>query len=273
MSGIILLCIGIAPQFYTLNNSPNPFTTISSFCKSRSYLNQVNAMLCRWFLVMGCIDRSTSCSTNDRIRRFSSPNIARRVVCILTSVWVIFPIHILIFNEIQSPGNISCSIQNNSVALYHRLYTILMGGLFPVGTSLGCSLHIWWYLQSRRRRNRLRIVLHFRRDRKKQIRDEQISSMLLIQVLMFTISSIPFMSFNFYETITRTMINKSPDRKSIEVFIKTLTELLIYLITLSFYTNTLTSRVFRKEFLKLFISCEYQRRVRRILPQPHPFQE
>jgi hypothetical protein len=69
------------------------------------------------------------------------------------------------------------------------------------------------------------------------------------------------MSFNIYNTITRTITNKSTDRKAIEAFLKTFTELLIYLITLSFYSNTLVSRTFRKELIILFqliITCGYQ---------------
>ncbi|CAF3769628.1 unnamed protein product, partial [Rotaria sp. Silwood1] len=54
ISALILLSIGIIPQIYALYNFANPFTTISSFCKARSYLNQTSAMSCRWLLVMAC---------------------------------------------------------------------------------------------------------------------------------------------------------------------------------------------------------------------------
>ena len=268
VSAMVLLSIGIIPQLYALDNSPNPFTTISSFCKARSYLNQSSAMLCRWLLVMACIDRSLSCSTSARIRRFSSIVIARRVICILIIIWLSFPLHILIFNDIQPPGNIACLIRNSDIAIYHRFYTIIMGGALPVIVSLTCSLHIWCYLQGRRRR-RLTRVFDPLRDRKTRSRDQQVLSMLLTQVAIFIISTIPFMSFNIYDTITRTVVNKSSDQKAIEALLKTCTELLVYLITLSFYFNTLISRVFRKEFLKLFrmiTTCQHQQHSRRILP-------
>jgi hypothetical protein len=61
-------------------------------------------------------------------------------------------------------------------------------------------------------------------------------------------------------------MNKSADRKTIEAFVKTLTELLVYLITMSFYSNTLVSPTFRKEFITLFITCERQRHRRRVNP-------
>jgi hypothetical protein len=217
---------------------------------------------------MACIDRCISCSKNARIRRFSSLIIARRLVFIIIGIWLILPIHMLIFSDIQPPGNIACLVLNNDVALYHRFYTIIMGGILPSIISLLCSLYIWQYLQDRRKR-RLIIVLNNRIERKNRIRDQQVLFMLLIQVVIFMISTIPFMSFNIYDTITQTIKNKSADRKAIEAFLKTFTKFLVCLITLSFYSNTLVSKTFRKELIILFqliITCRCQQRRRRVAP-------
>jgi hypothetical protein len=250
VSALVLLSIGIIPQLYALYYSPNPFTTISSFCKIRSYLNQTSAMLCRWLLVMACLDRCFSCSNNVRIRRFSSRIMARRMIITIISIWLILPIHILIFSDIQPPGNIACLVKNNQIAIYHRFYTIIMGAILPTIISFICSLFIRQNIQERK--HRLRIVSNNLIRRKKIIRDQQVLFMLLIQVAIFMISTIPFMSFNIYVTMTGSMTNKSADRKAVEKFLKTLTESLIYLITLSFYSNTLISRTFRKQIIILF---------------------
>jgi hypothetical protein len=182
-------------------------------------------MSCRWLLVMACIDRWISSSANARFRRFSSVTMARRIAIIIFGIWLILPIHTLIFSNITPPGNIACSITNAGVALYHRFYTIIMGGALPSVITFIFSLFLWKNLQQRRQR---RII------------------------------------------ITNTISNKSVDRKAIEAFVKTLTELLVYLIALSFYSNTLVSRTFRKELITLFrliISCgQQQRRHRRVNP-------
>jgi hypothetical protein len=247
---MVLLSIGIVPQLYALYNSPNPFTTISSFCKARSYLNQTSAMSCRWLLVMACVDRCFSCSTNARIRRYSSVIIARRIAILLIVIWFILPIHVLIFMDIQLPGNIACLIVNTDVALYHRFYTIIMGSALPSVITFICSLFIWRNFQQTRRRRA--VITSVGVVRRKKIREQQISFMLLSQVAIFIISSMPFMSFNIYDTMTRLVTNKSADRKAIEGFFKTFTELLIYLIAMSFYSNTLVSPTFRKELITLF---------------------
>jgi L-lactate permease len=265
---IILLSIGIISQLYALYNSPNPFTTISSFCKARSYLNQTSAMSCRWLLVMACIDRYISSSTNTRNRWFSSVAMARRIVVIIVCIWFILPIHVLIYSNIRPPGNIACSITNGSIAVYHRFYTVIMGGALPSIISFICSLFIWRNFQDKRRRRTITFNNILMQKRKK-VQDQQILLMLFVQVVIFVISTIPFMSFNIYDTMTRSVTNKSADRKAIEAFCKTSTELLVYLITLSFYSNTLVSRTFRRELITLFkliITYNDQQHCQRIKP-------
>lgn len=216
---------------------------------------------------MACIDRCLSCSMNARLRRLSNITITRRIVLIIIGVWLILPIHMLIFSNIQNPGNIACSVTNDDVAIYHRFYTIIMGGVLPSIIAFICSLFIWRYLHERRTR---RIFFcNNKGEKRNKIRDQQVLFMLLVQVTIFLVSTIPFMSFNVYDTLTRSVANKSPDRKAIEAFLKTLTEFLIYLITLSFYSNTLVSRTFRKESIALFkvvIYCGHQQRSPRISP-------
>ncbi|CAF1385543.1 unnamed protein product [Rotaria sordida] len=267
INGLILLSIGIIPQIYNLYRSPNPFTTILSFCKARSYLNQTSAMSCRWLLVMACIDRCFSCSTSVRIRNLSSVNTARIIVIIINIIWFILPIHMIIYANIQPPGNIACSITNNNVDIYHRFYTIIMGGALPSLIAFISSLFIWKNFQKRTKR---RILLSNNElSKRKQKRDQQVIFMLLIQVTIFIISTIPFMSFNIYSTMTQYITDKSTDRKAIEGFLKTLTELLIYFIAMSFYSNTLVSKTFRKELIKLFkciFICSREQNRLRITP-------
>jgi hypothetical protein len=261
VSALILLSSGIIPQLYALYNSPNPFTTISSFCKIRSYLNQTSAMSCRWLLVMACIDRCLLCSPNVRIRRFSSIRIARRIIIITITIWLILPIHILIYSDIKPPGNIACLIKNKHVAIYHRFYTMIMGALLPTIISLICCLFI--RRRIRERETRLTIVCKRVYHRRKRIRDQQVLCMLLIQIAIFIISTVPFMSLNIYITL----MNKTVDQKAIERFFKTLTELFIYLISLSFYSNTLVSYTFRKQVIILFkltILCRRQQHHRQM---------
>ncbi|CAF3294994.1 unnamed protein product [Rotaria sp. Silwood2] len=268
ISALILLSIGIVPQIYAVYNFSNPFTTISSFCTARAYLNQTCAMSCRWLLVMACVDRCFSCSSYARIRNLSSVIMARIIIIIINVIWLILPIHTLIYTNIQPPGNIACIFTDKTIEIYHGFYTIIMGSALPSLVAFICCLFIWQHFQERRRRRQI-IIPNNQVDRRKRLRNQQIIFMLLIQVAIFIVSTIPFMSFNIYKAMTQYDMIKSTDRKSLEAFLRSLAELLVYLITMSFYSNTLVSRTFRKELIKLFqiiIICHRQTNRRRINP-------
>ena len=126
-----------------------------------------------------------------------------------------------------------------------------MGGALPCAIAFICSLAIWKNFQ-RRGKCRVMIVINNDTGKRRKTRDQQIIAMLLVQVGIFFISTVPFMSFNIYDTMTKSVPNKSADRKALESLLKTLTELLVYSITLSLYSNTLVSKNFRKELYTLF---------------------
>ncbi|UJR08029.1 hypothetical protein I4U23_012306 [Adineta vaga] len=250
LAALVLLSMGIIPLIYAQFYSPNPYFSINGFCKIRAYVNQVSAMSCRWLLTMASIDRCAACTTNVNIRRLCSVKIARRIAIVLVIIWMILPIHTLIFFNILPPSNIACRITNNDMAMYHAIYTIVMGGTLPVLIMLICTVFIWRNLKKKNQRRAVINVVQVTRRTDK--RDQQIVVILLAQVTIFVVSTIPFMANNLYSAVTRSVPNKSADRIAIESFLQVITELFVYIFpAVSFYSNTLVSRTFRKELIKM----------------------
>ncbi|CAF4418625.1 unnamed protein product [Rotaria sp. Silwood2] len=248
---LILLSMGIIPLIYAEFNSLNPFFCINAFCKIRVYINQSSAMSCRWLLVMACVDRSVACSGNINIRHFLTTNMTRRITVLIIIIWMILPIHTLIFVNIIPPGNIACRVTNNNMAIYHGIYTIVMGGTLPPIVMLTCTRFIWKCLK--RKNERRQMINMARSEQRKNIRDQQVLIILLAQVAVFIVSTIPFMSNNLYTTLTRKIPDKSIDRQAIENFSQVITELFVYIFPASsFYLNTLVSRTFRRELITMF---------------------
>ncbi len=250
ISSIALLLIGVIPQIYALDHSPNPIFN-TGFCKVRSYLGQSSAMLCRWLLTIACIDRCLLTSTNARLRSFSTVSIARKVVLILFIIWLIIPVYMLIFIDVRRAGYIICMLSTSGAAFYHTIYTVIVGGLLPSLIMLICTKKIWTNLQSKRKR-RQTIVLNTRENRQ-DTRDIQVLLMLLLQVIILIVFNFPYMSFNLYLALTRSVINKSADRLSIESFLQSLTQVAVLIYpTIPFYSNTLVSQTFRKELIGIY---------------------
>ena len=263
ITALILLSMGILPVTISQWTSFNLFSTNTIFCKIRVYINQFSAMSCRWLLAMACIDRYVACSTHFNLRKIASVHIARRLSIVICLFWLIFPIHTLIFLRVSQSTSSSCAMPHLSLAMYHGIYSVTMGGLPPL-IMLTSSFLIWTNLRKRSIVNTLnQSQRHARR------RDDQVLLLLSSQVFIFSISSIPFLSNNLYRAVTLNLTGKSADRIAIEGFFLTIAELLVYVYpATSFYSNTLTSRRFRSELYKMFkfLSIFFAFRQRRVLP-------
>ncbi|CAF3315859.1 unnamed protein product [Rotaria socialis] len=166
---------------------------------------------------------------------------------------MVLPVHTLIFANIVLPGNIGCVVSNNSVAIYHALYILIMGGTLPPLFMTLCTKFIWTSVKKKTQRRTMTIIN--RAERRKDSREHQVLILLLGQLTIFLISTIPFMSNNLYTTLTRDIPNKSVDRRSIEGFSQVSTELFVYMFSASsFYSNTLVSCKSRCDSIATF-SC------------------
>ncbi|CAF1147311.1 unnamed protein product [Rotaria magnacalcarata] len=250
---IISLSLGCGSLLYTLNN-PDPATTIRAFCKLRMYILQSTFMMSRWMITIACVDRYASSSSNAGRRRFAHVRIARRVVIIIICIWLLLPLHTLIFYEIRPGGGVCGIIYNRAAALYHSSYTIITGGVFPLTIMLTCILLIRRNLTVKR--NLLEksktecssfqhIVTNVRIQR---TRDQQALAMLLTQVTVYCFVQTPQFSYTLYAAIASNVTNKSPERLAIERFAFFLAELCVYLFPVTaFYLYILVSRSFRAE--------------------------
>ena len=245
------MLIGIVPLLYAQFNSPNPVTTITTLCKIRGYVNQSSAMSCRWLLVMACIDRCLTCSMHARFRHVFTVKASRQIAAGLILIWMIIPIHLLIYVNIIPPGNIGCVILDTTTSIYHGLYTLIMGGFLPPIIMLICTISIWLSLKKKNERQTVTTVTIG--QRRNTHRDQQVVIILLAQVVIYVISAIPFMANNFYANLARGIPNKPPDRVAIESFAQVITELSAFIFPAStFYCNTLVSRTFRQELFHMF---------------------
>lgn len=250
---VIHLCIGMGSALYALNHV-DPVLTILAYCKMRIYLMQSTAMMYRWCFVLACFDRFALSSTNARLRSFATVRVARRVVAIIISVWIVLPVHTLIFYILKG-GNCG-PLGSYAEALYHSLFTTITGCVLPILFMVSFTLLMYRNLVLKRQRRQQNIRETSARTNPtvdvQQKRDQQALMMLLIQVVVYTILTVPLMGFYFYSAISLGIPNKSPDRLAIEKFVQFVGETMADCFPfLSFYLYTLVSHTFRDELIKL----------------------
>jgi hypothetical protein len=249
----INLSMGSAASLYALNHV-DPVLTIVAFCKMRLYILQSSSMMYRWCLVMASFDRYALSSSNVRLRNFAKVNVARRVVFIIVPLWIVLPVHILIFYNLRN-GN--CGIlYSYPAALYHSLFTTITGSVLPVLLMATAAVLTYRNLvlkRKRREQNRnqpLEVVTENETVQRK--RDQQVLLMLIAQVLVYVVLITPLMGFYFYSAVSLSIPNKTADRLAIERFVQFVGETTVYIFpSSSFYLYTMVSSTFRKEIVKL----------------------
>ncbi|CAF2419101.1 unnamed protein product [Rotaria sp. Silwood2] len=268
---IISLCLGCGSLLYTLNN-PDPNTTIRAFCKTRIYILQSTFMMARWMITIACIDRYALSSRNARLRRVAQVHIARRAVVVIICIWLILPIHTIVFYEIRPGAGICAIVYNRIAALYHSSYTIITGGIIPLIIMITCTLLIRRNLAIKRSKREEHIIkssstIQKSHARIQRTRDQNALAMLFVQVVVYCFVQAPQLIYTFYASIVINIPNKSPDRLAIERFAFFFAELCVYLFPVTaFYLYILVSRSFRDELFSLVSTsnmvCFHRRDIR-----------
>jgi len=267
---LINLSVGMGPTMYSLNHA-DPTTTILVFCKIRIYILQSSSMMYRWSLAVASFDRYATSSASVRLRNFARVRIAHRVIPVIICIWLVLPIHAPILYQLSVGG---CGIFNNQVAaLYHSIFTVVLGCILPCSIMTICAILVYrnLILKQQRLRNNTSQPLESRNeaDRWTRKRDRQVFLMLLIQIFVFFISIAPLMIMNLYNAITISVSNKSVDQITIVKFAFFIVEVFVYLFpVLSFYLYTIVSKIFRDELKHLLhsvITCK-QNNANRIQP-------
>lgn len=253
-------------------NHEDPVTTILAFCKMRYYVIQSTSMMYRWNLSAACFDRYALSSAKVRLRNFATVRIARRVAAIIVCLWIVLPVHILIFHTIKA--GVCGPLYNIVTAFYHSIFTTINGCIIPIGVMIVFTLLTYRNLLLKQKRWQS-VKGNHRNDRNEvenahRIRDQQVLIILLAQVVLFMFGTTPLMLWLFYNATTLSIPNKSVDRLAIERLIGVMIEFVVNSFpVLSCYIYTITSRTFRNELVNLYrlaIGCRWLNNNNRIVP-------
>ncbi|CAF2007368.1 unnamed protein product [Rotaria magnacalcarata] len=250
---LIHISIGIGTILYSLNPI-NASLLSSNYYKIRIYITQSTAVMYRWYVVAASFDRCTLSSRNLRLKYFAQINITRRTLVGIVIIWIVLPVHNLIYNT--SNLNFVDFTYNIPLLFYHSFFTFTTGCTVPVSITIVCSLVIYHNLVVKRERRHVITNLHrgFNTNvmEQEERRDRQVLLVLIVQIIAFIITIIPFIASYFYNAATLTIKNQSIERVSIEKFVAYLASLTIYLFpAISFYLYTMTFNIFRNELKKI----------------------
>ena len=250
MAASIFACIAanwaIAPLVYALDH----FDVVDSslvLCRIRGYTIHVNSMCFRYTLVLMCVDRFALCNTRVSIRAFCRPQIAYRSIGILICFWMVGSIHVLIWESIE---NNRCSVYG-IYGIVFGFYSLIFTGTIPISIMISCSILMMKAL--RQLRSRVRPLDNTTRLNR---RDINLMKLVLVEVVVYIMCTLTYPLMFIYTNITNNMnLNKSSERKQIELFINFITmSLLLYLnYNTTFYIHIFTSKTYRTDVKQLIL--------------------
>jgi len=209
-------------------------------CKLVNYISTITSFLAPYFIVCASMDRYSISSINALIRQFSSIRIARRMILLVITVFLLFFINILIIATIQPEAGFNCVVQANN--LYSQIYIITQVFLFAV---VPPSLMIFFGLMTIRNLHQTNVVpiavLRFNRT------EHQLARMLFVQVTVHIFLTLPTSVTYLISALPNTIRTTSTFS-----FASTICQLFFHCsYVTSFFLYLLSGHMYRKELFRL----------------------
>ncbi|UJR10940.1 hypothetical protein I4U23_015125 [Adineta vaga] len=219
----------------------DPAQTSLVFCKFKLYLSSVTLILAPSFIILACIDRLIISSSSVKRRGWSQPRFAYRLVAGASVFCLISSIHAIIGATIYSmPSYSFCYVTQGPYMIFLTFYSTIIYYLLPPILMIILGL--------------LTIINHSYVRRK----DLHLLRMLLLQILVCTIFTIPATAFQIYQVTIDNQFKDDIQNARDLFFLSIALALFCIPHCISFYMYTITASIFRQEFKQIVLKC-YQR--------------
>jgi len=255
IASLIQIMFGLSHQISNEGFDIHWSSTSIAWCKIRYYIAECASLTALSCLVLSAVDRFFSTCRQIKWRHLNSVNTARQICIYIIIFWMLVTIPILIYEKhIElSSGKRLCV---NSSIIWLKMTTYFLNlcchGIFPWFLM---SLFTCLTLKNIRQIHNHRIgpLSSINLTRMARI-DDQLVSILFLQIIICIISSIPYCIQIIYHNLTQT-IYKSEYRQAQEYLFFQITCLIFYFNYIStFYINYLSSTIFRKISKQILIN-------------------
>ena len=250
ISSFLLLYLSLLPTIIEIGYNVEMGTYNLIYCRLRLYFSFLLACLPPFYLILAAIERTMITSANARIRQWSNRSFILKCLFSLTLFWILFHIHALFYTTVLQiePNHFYCHIQLGLYSVLVSYYGLIVIGLIPIVLLSTFGWLTWRNLHTSP--NRINVIIQPRNENR--IQDRQLIRMLSVEIFTFMIFYFLQSSVLLYQQITQYQ-NKSETSIAIEQFFFNISILSLNIPPcISFYTNLMASKTFRKEIKKLF---------------------
>ncbi|CAF1452021.1 unnamed protein product [Adineta ricciae] len=252
-----LLEIYIVTLFNHISTSWNwiPANTNIVWCKINGFLTYPLIALGLWFIVLCSFDRYLTSSHNANIRKKSTLSLAKKMTfSTMLFFFIIFGHLGIIIRPFTIDDETYCTVLSSTYIIFYNILFVIVGNVLPI--ILMAIFGILTVLNIRKIHINV-VPLQINNITSKRIhsKDQQLIRMLLFQVLITVLISIPYCCINMYQTFAQLLLRQhfSSSESAIIYFIDNLLAM-IHLTNsvIGFYIYTLTGHKFREELKRCF---------------------
>ena len=264
IAGSIGLNWGLGTNLNAIYQRPDPFTISLVLCRTRGYLLQLAFVVHRTMILLACIDRYALSSPSAKIRAYSKPKLAMKLIAGTTLFWTISSLQQPFFQTIQ---NYRCYVFGTYGLIFSIYRICLYGCLFPA-----LMMTFNYLLRKNLKAIRLRtLATQAGLDSPQSTitkRDLSLMKLVLAEVATALLLTFLYPINTLYNVLADEVPNKSQNRLQIEGFSTFITLIvLLYLnYCITFYLYLVMSASFRREVKAILFPC-YRQRQANHLPQ------
>ncbi|CAF3225821.1 unnamed protein product [Rotaria sp. Silwood2] len=257
----IVLFYGLFTRILSVGFHLDWSTTNHIWCKTRVALTQSSFLISLTCICLASIDRFLVSCRQEKYRKLSRLSIAIFAVIITNIFWISIFVPYLIYADIlrnPTTGLFSCTLIRNDVFAIYQNYIGLpiLYGLLPSTTLIITGIMTY--------RNTKKLQI----NRQRELVQKQLTSMMLIQIPIILLSTLPYVIFTEYTILTAT-VSKSVDRRAAELLITNIFTILCYItFACPFFVFFSTSSSFRQE-AKILLLCRKTNQLRINQIQPY----
>ncbi|UJR33948.1 hypothetical protein I4U23_021366 [Adineta vaga] len=241
ITGLIQIMSGQIPRFLILGFNDDLTRTSLIWCKCRQFLIATFGGIGMTFQCLATIDQFLITSRNVRIRQLSSIKWAYRISVGAIIIWVLQGIPFIVFNQIQS----GICIIGHPILMTYWSYVYFLGLLTAISIIIMVTFGTLAYRNMRLLKNTARL----------SSADQQLTTMICMQVIIVVISVAAYGGYNVYGLATANVF-KDAEQKGKDLVTLTVTSLSAFLnYGSSFYVFFASSARFRRQTKKYLCCC------------------
>jgi hypothetical protein len=226
-------------------------------CKVEYFAFRTGRTIPVWLTVLACLDRYLQSSARANIRQISSLKTAKIAIGITSVAMMVLFSHELVYYEIYNVSNQfnnSMPSCNGQKGFYRTFIAFWYLGLYSFGPSFLMLLFGFLTLGNLRQRRRI-LPTATGINQTARRTDVQLGRMLIAQVLVIVIATLPITVYQLYASLTANLTKSSVQVAQENLAYGIANALTYFAHSSGFYLYTLTGTIFRKEFLKIIRRC------------------